>query len=817
MIKLFLTTLARQLWRNRLYTFLNILGLSVCISVAWVIFRMVDYEYSYDSKIPDAGRIYQVYAKDQSSDGTVSDFTAIPKPALGALTETIPGVELAVPMFYKYHHHAALPGKEKEQIRRKTGEEEVDVQLVSTTPDYFRMFPHRFLAGNAQNALDAPDKVILTDAKAAEYFPGLVPADVIGKTIIYDDSVTRRVSAVIAAFDFPNSFEADDQFIAIRKKDQAATNWTSMTSNDQIFVMPSAETGIARIMDQLNKIYAEQGKESFEKYKYKGWFEVFPLSQKHLETRHNAQTRTADRKVLNGLIITAAFLLLLACINYINLSTAQLPQRAREIGIRKTLGSSKRNLVLRFIVETLVVTSLAALLSFGFTAISSRLFHDFLPEGLHNYMNYVGMIAFMGVLVVAISVFSGLYPAWLSARVNTVNVLKGVTEKVAGRNFFSLRKGLIIFQFLIAQVFIIGSIIIREQMQFSLDKNPGFNKEGMITVQVPDHVANDPAYKGKITVLKEELGRSPALAGAAVGDRPMDNTMLSSLLKYYKDTTEIQAAVHIKFGDKDYLPLYGFKLLAGRNFMPSDTMNEIIINQKALEAYGWGSPEEAIGKTLVSPSGKARNYPIVGVVSDFHQFGFQTEIKPGLITTQRIPSTTLNIRLPEQPSQWAPALRAVEQEWKKVYAGVPFKYTFYDETIGKFYESEKRTQKLVIAATSIAILISCLGLFGLATLTAFSRTKEIGVRKVLGASVFNITRLLSLEFLSLVLISVLIASPVAWWMMNKWLQDFVFRIEIQWWIFVLAAMAAAVIALLTVSYQAIRAAVANPVKSLRTE
>lgn len=505
MIKTFFTTLVRQLWRNRLSTFLNILGLSVCISVAWIIFRMVDYEYSYDRRIPDAERIYQVFSQYEDNNGTVSGFTGTPKPVFNALTSRIPGVELAVPMFYKYHHHAALPGKEKEQIRRKAGEEEVDVQLVSTTPDYFRMFPHRFLAGNVQNALDAPDKVILTDVKAAEYFPSLAPVDVIGKTIFYDDSVARRVSAVVAAFDFPNSFEENDQFIAMSKEDRADNAWSNMNSNDLIFILPSAETGITRVMEQLNRIYAEESRASFEEYKYKGWFEVFSLSQKHFETQHDAQTRTADKKVLNGLMLTAAFLLILACINYINLSTAQLPQRAREIGIRKTLGSSKRNLIIRFIAETLVVTTAAALLSFGFTALSTRLFDDFLPEGLHNYMNYGSMIAFMAILIAGISALSGFYPAWLSARVNTVDVLKGVTEKVVGRNPFSLRKGLIVFQFLIAQVFIIGSIIIYKQMQFSLNEDPGFNKEGMITMDVPYHVTRDPAFKGKIMVLKNEL------------------------------------------------------------------------------------------------------------------------------------------------------------------------------------------------------------------------------------------------------------------------------------------------------------------------
>lgn len=816
MFRIFLTTLARQLWRSRLYTFLNILGLSVCISVAWIIFRMVDYEYSFDKKIPNADRIYQIISKSESSDGSSGGFAGVSRPIVNVLKNDIPGAELTVPMFYKHHHHAAVSGNE--QIRRNVNGEEVDRQLVSTSSDYFKMFPHTFLSGDNENALDAPDKVVLTDKAAKEYFPALAVGDVIGKIITYDDSVRRRVSAVVAAYDFPNSFGNDNnEFIALTKEELTDGFWGGMSSNDLVFIQPAPEAAISKIMDQLNKVNLEHNRETYEKYKYKTWYEVISLTEKHFEPQYGAQTRTADRKVLRGLMITSIFLLLLACINYINLSTAQLPLRAKEIGIRKTMGSSKGGLILRFVAETMVVTLVSVLISFGFTAVGVHVFADFLPPGLLYYMNYPGFIVFMLCLILAVSLISGLYPAWLSAKVNTVNVLKGLTGKVAGRNRFSLRKGLIVFQFLIAQVFIIGSIIIYKQIRYALDKNPGFNKERMITVDVPYHITSDPVYKDKILVLKNELSRQTSLSGVAVGNRPMENIMWSNILAYYKDTAEIQNQIYMKFADTDYLELYEFKMLAGRNFMPSDTMNEIVINEKAVEAYRLGSPEEAVGKILVNPGRKSKAYPIVGVVADFHQFGVQSAISPMLITTRKIPGSTLSVKLPEQVSQWSSAIRTVEKEWQKVYAGVPIKYAFYDDTIRKFYESEQRTQKLVTAATSIAILISCLGLFGLATLTAFNRTKEIGVRKVLGASVFNITRLLSMEFLSLVLVSVLIASPIAWWMMNKWLQDFVFRIEIKWWMFVAAAFAAALIALFTVSYQAIKAAVANPVKALRSE
>ena len=316
--------------------------------------------------------------------------------------------------------------------------------------------------------------------------------------------------------------------------------------------------------------------------------------------------------------------------------------------------------------------------------------------------------------------------------------------------------------------------------------------------------------------MKNDLLNNTAIAGVSIGSRPMDNSMIGNVFSYYKDTTEIQHQINMKFGDTDYLHVYGFHLLAGRNFVASDTMNEIVINQKAVEEYGFQSPQDAVGKVLVRPNDK-QAFPIVGVVKDFQQFGVQSKIDPVLITTNKKYSSIFNIKLPDDVSGWKKSIKVIEGEWKKLYAGVPFNYKFYDETIKKFYQEEEKLQTLVTAATAIAILISCLGLFGLATLTAFRRTKEVGIRKVLGASVSGIVQLLSKEFLTLVLISVIIATPIAWWIMNKWLQDYAYRVEIKWWIFIIAAVTAVAIALLTVSYQAIKAAIANPVKSLRSE
>ena len=817
MIKSFFKALARQLWRNRLSTGLNVLGLGVCLCVAWIIFRIVSYEYSFDKQIPDAAHIYQVVSKSKSEEVPSGANAGVPNPVFEALKNEVPGVALTVPMFYKYAHSVMADDNKTGTARRIENPDE-DILQVATTPDYFKLFGYRWLAGNPATALDAPDKVVLTDERAREYFPSLELKDIIGKQLVYNDTVFRQVTAIVEQLPYLNSFsKSNREFISLDKKDLTGYGWGGLSSDNLVFIKSQKNTAPQKIMAVLNSINEKHNKEDFEKYKYKSWFEALPLKDKHFETAYGAQTRTADKKVLNGLMIVGIFLLLLSCINYVNLSTALLPQRAKEIGIRKTLGSSAGNLIMRFIGETFAVTLLAALLSFFLTWLAVRFFAGFLPEGLDSYMNYTGLAIGVLALIIVVSLLAGLYPAWISSRVNTVQVLKGGTEATVGRNRFTLRKGLIVFQFFVAQVFIIGAIIIGQQLKYVLNTNPGFNKEAVITLNIPYYITEDPRFKDRQFLLKTALERNSSLSAVSLGRRPMEDNMIGMGFSYNGGKEPVQTSIHIKYGDADYLNFYGFHLLAGRNFGASDTMRELVISEKAMKVFGFRTPAEAVGKTLSLTGQPSKAFPIVGVISDFHQFGFRSDIAPTLLTTGKNQLRTVNIRLLPQPGKWKEGIATVEKEWKKLYPSLPFNYSFYDTTIKKLYEQEEHMQTLVRTATAIAILISCLGLFGLATLTSFQRRKEVGIRKVLGASVTGITRLLSREFISLVLVSVLIATPVAWWLMNQWLQDFVYQIEINGWMFVVAALVAVIIALLTVSYQAIKAAIANPVKSLRTE
>lgn len=810
MLKNYIKTTLRHLWRQRLFTVLNVLGLAIGISASWIIYRMVDYEFSFDKNHPDSEQIFQIVSRASSSDGTEGGFAGISKGLLSPLLNDISGLKAVVPMYYRYSEIASINQGQEKPLNFDNPEKQ-----VGTLSSYFEMIPYKWLAGDSKTALDAPNKVVLTRSRAQQYFPDMPVQSALGKTIIYNDTLSVVVSGIVADLDYPSSFDAQE-FFAISSQDLISDDWDEKNSANLLYIKLAKGGTPNAVLKQLNTINESYNKKNFEKYNYRTWYDALPLADKHFAVEYGSNTRTANKKVLYGLIGIAVFLIALACINYINLSTAQIPQRAKEIGIRKTLGSTPAMLINRFLGETLTITLLAILLSFLFSFFAFRLFSDFIPEGMQDFVNYKGMIVFGILLIAIVTVLSGIYPAWLITRVQTVNVLKGQAEKTMGGIRFNLRKSLIVFQFVVAQIFIISAVIIGQQLRYSLNKDFGFNHEAVLTIDVPFKIHINEEFKGRLSVLKQELEKHPEITAIALGELPMSDNMMATILTYQSDTGRIQQQVMFKNIDTDYIDLYNIPLLAGRNLQESDTTREYIINEVALKAFGFPTPESAIGKQLTNYNDK--NLPITGVVRDFHEFSLKSGIEPAAFISEKNNFRTLNIKLPaSQPDQWEKAIQIIETEWKGVYPGVPFEYKFYDETIASLYQQERNTSKLVGAATGVTIFISCLGLFGLATLTAFQRTKEIGIRKVLGATVAGIVKTLSKDFVKLVFIAIVIASPIAWWAMDKWLQDFAYRVDIQWWMFAIAGVLAILIALFTVSSQALKAALVNPVDSLRDE
>lgn len=497
------------------------------------------------------------------------------------------------------------------------------------------------------------------------------------------------------------------------------------------------------------------------------------------------------------------------------MSIAGLPQRAKEIGVRKTLGSSRSRLIGQFLNETFITTILAGVFSFVLSQLGFWLLKDIIPQGVTLFANVWQLILFIIILAIIVTVLAGLYPGWLITKVKAINVFRNTSLRQKNSSGFSLQKVLIAFQFIIALVFITSAIIVGKQLQYVLKSDMGFNKDAVVLADVPWKYSSNKTYAGKQFTLLAEVKNIPGVQNISLGDAPMSNNYSSSQFDYTQDGNEpVSRQVFRKEVDTAYLRLYGMKLIAGRNIYASDTTNEYVINEAAVHAFGFASPQDALGKMIGQQNEK---FPIVGVVKDFHQQNFHTTIDPMAFESDKENLSSFNIKLSNDPSQWQKTLKAIKKKWYQFYPPESFTYKFYDEAIAKMYQQEENLAKLINLATVISIFISCLGLFGIAVLTAFQRTKEIGIRKVLGASVADIVQLLSKEYVMLVIIATLIASPLVWWVMNKWLQKFAYRIVIEWWMFLLAGIVALLLALITVSFQVIKAARMNLVESLKTE
>lgn len=808
MIKLYFSSIISNLWRNRLFTVLNVFGLAVAICASWMIFRLVAMEYNYDKEVPEKDRVYQLVVQTEAG-GETNGFAGVARALLPELTSSITGIELIVPAYFQYIDNSTV--MDSKGVKKDI---EPSFRQIATSGDYFKLLDYSWLAGDKRSALNDINSIVLTEKRARLYFPGSKPEEIVGKTITLNDTTLRIVTGVVAALPYLNSFDTDE-FIPVGQKELSNDVWSGYSSSDQLYVRLSEGVKPIQVVSQINVINEARNKDEFVKYGFKNWYHMLPLAEKHFATEYNANTRVANKNVLNGLMLIAGFILLLGCINYINLSTALLPQRSKELGIRKTLGSTARQLISGFAFETAVIAMIAMLLSFLFSHFVGGVLKDFLPDSYSDYINMPLFLIFLISLLIVITLVAGYYPALVMTKIDTVKVLKGqLVQTTAGKK--RLRKGLIVFQFVIAQFFIICAIIIGQQLHYAMSKDFGFKKEAVVTIEIP-YKAREGAFKESHFVLKNALLATSGIEGVSIGNLPMTNSMMSNTLKLVGDTANASLVrVHIKNGDSNYVSLYNIQLLAGRNIRTSDSSNGYLINEKALSAFGLKDAEEAVGKFLTYPDGKER-FQIVGVVKDFHQFGMQSNIEALAIRPPQGFVGSMSVKLSAGSANWSQTLKKIENKWNELYPGFEFKYKFYDEVIAALYKQEQQTASLVRLATYISIFISCLGLFGLATLTAFQRTKEIGIRKVLGASLTGVVGLLSKEYIKLIVISIIVAAPLAWWTMNKWLEDFAFRINIEWWMFLIAGGILLIIAFLTVSYQSVKAAIANPVKSLRTE
>ncbi|WP_028298171.1 ABC transporter permease [Olivibacter sitiensis] len=814
MIKNHFKIASRYLWKNRLFTSLNIFGLAIGVSACWIIYRIVSYEFSYEQKLSAKESIYRLVTG-RVFDEKESYYGGVSAPIYQGVREEVSGVANVVPLYGRWINSLEIPQDDGQPLLIE------DPQgVIATDSAYFDMVAYTWLAGNKRSAFAHPDNVVLTESRAKSYFPNTKPHDIVGKTMLYNDSLRKTVSGIVQDLDYPTEFVAQE-FLYLKPTAYPLVEWTNTNGTDKLYLQIDQAADTTKVLAQINALVDQKWKRFQEDtkptYEFKRWFVLESLTNMHFTTHINERgVRKASKPVLFGLMGIGAFLLLLACINYINLSTAQIPQRSKEIGVRKTLGGSSKSLIVQLLSETTIIVALAAFLAYGFQKLGLYLLTDMIPEGALLYNKDLITTLFITGLLLLTILLSGIYPAWLVTRVNPINIFKPGVSRNNGKQNLSLRKGLIVFQYVIAQCFIIGALIMGQQLNYTLHKDLGFDKEAVLLIDIPWKVLFNDAYKGKEQVLAEELKKELGIRMVSRGKAPLVQGFSSS--PYIYSSPDISAPVNRqlqkKVVDTDYLQFYDMQLLAGRNLHATDTVSELIINETAAKAYGFAQPQDAIGKILTQSD---RPYPIVGVVKDFHSQDFYTEIQPLALMTAAGSMGTINVKLNPDPSTWQSTIQHMQQHWNSIYPPDTFHYQFYDQNIETLYQQERNMAQLINMATAISIIISCLGLFGLATLTAFQRTKEIGIRKVLGATVSGIVGLLSKDFVKLVLLAIIIATPIAWWTMNKWLEDFAYKIEIQWWMFALAGLMAVVVAIFTVATQAIKAAMANPVESLRDE
>ncbi|TAN17940.1 MAG: FtsX-like permease family protein [Chitinophagaceae bacterium] len=808
MLKNYFKTAFRSFLKNKVITIITVAGLAIGISAVLVIYQIVQYDYNFDKYEPDGNRIYRIV-----SQGPNWNNSGVPSPLHEAVQRKIAGIQTTAAFFEFNDWNTKVSIPQGNNQSPKVFKKQQDIVFADSS--YFDIFPHQWLAGNATASLNTPYQLVLSESRAKLYFPNLPLSQIIGKTVVFNDTINTVISGIVkdlmSATDFNNK-----EFIALSTIPNSGLKpyynwdqWGNTNSVNQLFVKLTPGISPQQINVQLKNIFKASLPPDEFNDKEKHFLQ--PLSDIHFNTAFDGK---ASKSTLHNLILLAIFLLLLGAINFINLSTAQASQRAKEVGVRKTLGSSKGQLISQFLTETFLLTVLATILSVLITPLLLKIFSGYTPAGL----KYAGLeqphvIIFLGLLIGVVSLLSGIYPALIMTKFNPVTAMKNASSSnISVTRSAWIRKTLIITQFIVAQIFIISVLMVNKQIHYSISKDMGFRKDGIINFYLPFDFYHP---NNKKFVLKDELQYIPGIQIVSLGNQsPAFHGTMTTTISYKEGKKEMTILPDMRSGDTNYLKVYHIKLLAGRNVLPADSVTELLINETLAERLGFKRPFDAIGKFLTY---NGSDVPVVGVMADFNESGVRRAIQPLIFFYNIKYGYVMHIALQPNVSAWPATIAQIKKDWQSVYPDQDFDYTFLDKTIANFYKRDIKLSKLLAWAAGIAIFIGCLGLLGLVIFMANQRTKEIGIRKVLGATVMQIITLLSKDFMLLVGLAFIMAVPVAWIAMNKWLQNFAYHTALSWWIFIAGGTIMLVFALIILCIRAGRAAMANPVEALRSE
>ena len=806
MFRNYLKTAIRNLVRYKGFAIINISSLTIGIIGCLVIGLFVWDEWQYDKNIPGGENIYRIY--EQRKNNEAITYGAPVAPAYATfLKRTYPEVDTTLRIMMTIDKFLMEVGENRNY-------EDKGLFVESS---FFSIFPIKFKSGDPATALTAPRTVVLTEDLAKRYFNN---EDPINKTI-YIDKDTFAVKGVLAKL--PDHFHLDFNYLmslpsaGIQK--ERMERWTWHQFYTYVKLKPGADVQLVQ-----DKLQAHMKKEIFPTLTQAGftflpYFQ--PLKDIHLKSSDFIYDKAVrgNETYVKALTIIALFVLVIACFNFINLATARSFRRAKEIGVRKVVGAERKQLIIQFIGETIFLAIISILISIIATFFIVPLLNQFTDKSIqfNPFTNPVLGLIILGAGIV-IGMLAGIYPALVLSGFQPIKVLKNMKLIGSGGGAW-LRQGLVVIQFALSVLLIVSTTIVYKQTKFLNDKDLGFSKDQVVYFQVKGDVS------AKLDAFKDELKRSPNIVSMTAGYGLPGDLYAGDGVTTVGPDGEKERPTNVFLGDHDYVKTLGLRVIAGRDFskeMATDVREGFLINETAVKEWGFGTPEKALGQKInwnewepADTLDPVKRGKVIGVVEDFHYKNLREKITPTVI--QIYPQVVFAVAVKLKTADMQNTLGHITNVWNKFAPGYPIDYKFMDETYGAMYQAEGKLSDLLWIFTVMAIIVGCMGLFGLAAFSAEQRTKELGIRKVLGANAFDIVGLLSKNFLLLVVIAALIAVPIAWWAMNDWLKDFPYKVNISWWIFGGAIVAALAIALLTVSFQAIKAAVANPVRSLRTE
>ena len=807
MFKNYFKTAFRNLSKNKFYTSINIIGLAVGLATCLLIFLYVVDELGYDKYNANAARIYRVN-NDIKFNGNYLDLAQVPAVMGPTMLREMPQVQ----QYVRINWHGSFLVKK--------GDENIQEQRVAYADStLFDVFTLPVIAGDAKTALKDYHSLVITETIARKYFNS---TDVIGKTMLMNDTSNYKITAVIKDIPKQSHFHFDFFVPMVENPGINEDNWLSENYTTYILLKKNAD--VKQLEAQLNPFMDKHvGPQlqsvvniSLSDFKKGGGYiraSLTPLTAIHLHSNKQGELDGNGNAeyvyIFSGI---ALMILLIACVNFMNLSTARSSNRAKEVGVRKVLGSLRANLIQQFLTESFLISFVALVIAILMAWLLLPYFNQLAGKEINAAaLLQPNMVLSLIVLMLIVGLLAGSYPAFFLSSFQPIDVLKGKLAKGFKRSW--LRNSLVVFQFVISIVLIFGTIVIYNQLNYIHNKDIGFNRNQVVIINHANTLGNQAA------AFKKELLQVSGVQNATMSGYLPVNYGRNSSTYFTSPTLDPTTGINVQAWtvDENYVPTLGLKIVEGRNFSPQFLTDStgIIINEAAAKFL---ATKDLLNKKFYTlkdiQSKQMIDYHIIGIVKNFNFSSLRDVVTPlALFLGKDNGNISVRISSGDIPNTVA----QIKNKWKAMAPSQPFDYSFMDDDFNKLYTTEQRTGNIFITFAVLAILIACLGLFGLVTYAAEQRIREIGIRKVLGASVSNIAGMLSTDFLQLVIISATIAFPLAWWVMNKWLQGFAYRVTISWWVFAIAGVLALLIALITVSFQAIKAAIANPVKSLRTE